>query len=452
MILELAAAAALSHPTPAPAPAIRLEPCSVQEIPARCGTLLVPEDRSRLNGRNIALRVVVVPSVRKPARPDAFTYLTGGPGGAATDSTAWVVSTFSAVHETRDIVLVDQRGTGLSNSLLCLAPETSLNTAARARSYVRSCLRSAPGDVRRYGTRAAMDDLDAVRAALGYPQFDVYGVSYGATAAQIYLKEYPASVRTLVLDGATATDVSFWGRIAVNSENALDALAARCSANAACRHAFPGWRATLTKLIRAWNLHPVRNRPNERTTGAGLAGVIQSMLTDAHAAASIPLVVSRAANGDYGPLNEHIVGGGPNPQLMYWSIWCNEPWVGLDAKGPWHTDFDTWVTAALAYYHAACTNIPKRPEPASAWTFPRSGVPLLVLAGGADPQDPLGNLPDLKDAFPNSRAVVVPAMGHWVGRYGCVGEVVSRFVVAGNANAVDTSCVARVRPPRFALR
>jgi pimeloyl-ACP methyl ester carboxylesterase len=447
----LAAIAALLVATSARAPALTLKPCNVQGIGARCGTFPVPENRSRPRGQTIGLHVVVVPSLRKPARPDAFTYLAGGPGVAATELTSSVAGALSSVHETRDILLVDQRGTGRSNQLSCPPPPAG-NSPSVIRAYVRSCLDAADGDMTQYGTRAAMDDLDAVRAALGYRQLDVYGVSYGATAAQVYLKRHPSSVRTLILDGATALDVPFYGHFAANAERALAQVAKRCAADTACARAFPGWRAKLTGLVRAWDLHPVQLTKSTTLDGAGLAGVIQTMLLDAYSAASIPLLVTRTAAGDYRKL-QAVAGsrGGPITQLMYWSIWCNEPWVGLGAKGPWGTVFDGYTHVSIASHRAVCSFLPKRAEPPAAWTEPHSSVPALVLAGGADPQDPIGNLPNLKHDFPDSRALVVPGQGHAIGFVGCLGDVVGQLVGAGTVKGLDTSCVAAILAPSFSL-
>ena len=184
-------------------------------VDARCGTFVVPEDRTKPNGRTIGLHVVVLPAFLKPAREDAVTYLAGGPGEAATEEAADLSRQLAALNLFRDILLVDQRGTGRSK------PDG--------------------GDVTQYGTRMAMDDLDAVRAALGYRQLDVIGSSYGATAAQVYLKLHPSSVRTLILSGATAIDVPFFDRYAVNAQRALDQLAKLCASDPACRKAYPGW-------------------------------------------------------------------------------------------------------------------------------------------------------------------------------------------------------------------
>src|SRR5690349_12406614 len=106
----------------AAAAALAFSPCTVQSVSARCGTVVVPENRARQKGKSIALNVVVIPAVRKPAAPDAFVYLVGGPGDAATNAASGAVGMWPGVHQTRDILLVDQRGTGQSNPLACPVP------------------------------------------------------------------------------------------------------------------------------------------------------------------------------------------------------------------------------------------------------------------------------------------------------------------------------------------
>jgi len=432
-------------------PTLLLAPCDVQGLPAGCGTLLVPEDRNRPGGRRIGLHVVVLPARRRPAAADAFTYLEGGPGGAATEETYTLATTFAGVREHRDIVLVDQRGTGRSHPLDCPRPAAPPTTAARLRSYFRSCMRSAPGDMSLYGTRAAMDDLEAVRQALGYAQLDVFGASYGATAAQVFLRRHRSSVRTLILDGGTLLDLPLYRRFAANAERALASVARRCAASPACARAYPRWRSVLAALVRRWNAAPVHRTAAATISGDELAGVVQRMLLDAETAAAIPFVVSRAAAGDYAPLNEQVEPGDFTRQLMFWSVWCNEPWVGLDERGPWHTIFDGYVAASLDRYRRTCALLPRRPEPASAWVVPRTLVPMLALVGGADPQDPRGNLPRLRQTFPNGRAIVVPGFGHGVDTAGCLESLVPIFVDGADAQALDTRCVRSIRPPPFRL-
>ena len=398
------------------------EPCVVRGIDARCGTFVVPENRTRPDGRTIGLNVLVLPAWSKPAAKDAVTYLAGGPGDAATEQALDQGWHSSALNVDRDLLLVDQRGTGASNP--------------------------GGGDVTQYGSRMAMDDLDAVRAALGYRQLDVIGSSYGATAAQVYLTLHPSSVRTLVLTGATAIDVPYFDRFAVNAQRALDQLGRLCASEPECRRAFPGWERQFGELVHAWNAG------TGPMTGDQLASVVQYMLRDLTSAVSVPLVVSRAAQGDYAPLGRAGSRGlDVDLDVMGSSIWCNEPWTGLDASGPWGTDFDSYTTAQIAAFRRACSTVPKRAEPRSLWTLPVSSpVPVLALAGGADPQDPVANLSDLKRHFPDSRTVVFPHTGHEFHVGGCVDPMLTDFVDRGTTVGLDTTaCDGAVRVPPFEL-
>jgi pimeloyl-ACP methyl ester carboxylesterase len=399
------------------------EPCVIQGSDARCGTFVVPESRGKPDGRTIGLRVVVLPASSTPARTDAVTWLAGGPGDAATEEALAQGWQSSSLRTDRDFLLVDQRGTGGSNAH--------------------------GGDVTQYGTRMAMDDLDAVRAALGYRRLDVIGSSYGATAAQVFLKLHPSSVRTAVLLGGTAIDVPFFARYAVNAQRALDQLASLCASDSGCRKAFPGWERRFGRLVKAWNDHP------GPMTGDELASVVQFMLRDLQTAVFVPLVVSRAADGDYAALEQQRSPGlDADLNLMGSSIWCNEPWVGLDASGPWGTDFDSDTTARIAAFRKECSSVRRRAEQRSLWRLPTaSRVPVLAFAGGADPQDPASNLADLERHFPDSRIVVFPHLGHdWSGVGGCLDGVVTDFVERGTTNGLDTSsCGGAVVVPPFPL-
>jgi pimeloyl-ACP methyl ester carboxylesterase len=428
-----------------------LEPCVVQGVDARCGTLRVPENRALSSGRTIGLRIVVLPARRQPARPDAFTYLAGGPGvGAASTMPSAALGIWDAVHDRHDILLVDQRGTGASHPLFCPPPPRGLQPRDLGH-YVRACLAALDGDPTQYGTAAAADDLEAVRVALGYPALNVYGTSYGATLAQVYLARHPGSVRTVVLDGGTLVDIPFYARFARNGQRALDLVARRCAAEPACAKAFPRWPEQLRALMRRWNSRPLRLGPETRLTGDGLAGVVQGMTLATSSAAEIPLLVSGAAKGEYAPLRRRLSGAGPTRQLMFWSIWCNERWVGLDATGPWGTYLDGYTAAALREYGRVCALIPAYDEPASSRTRVRSDVPVLALVGEADPQDPAANLAGLRAAMPNSRVVVARGQGHAVGQYGCLPRLVARFVERGSAASLDTRCARELLPTPFAL-
>jgi pimeloyl-ACP methyl ester carboxylesterase len=294
----------------------------------------------------------------------------------------------------------------------------------------------------------AMDDLDAVRAALGYKQLDVIGSSYGATAAQVYLKLHPASVHTLILSGGTAIDVPFFSRYALNAQRALDQLAKYCASQPDCREAFPHWEHQFGQLATAWNAHPVNGM-----TGDTFASVVHAMLLDLDKAVSIPLVVSRAAAGDYAPLKNAGSGDLPFTIGLMSSIWCTEPWTGLNATGRWGTEFDSYTSAQIMAVRRQCSSVPKRDEPRALWRLPASSrVPVLALVGGADPQDPLTNLSDLKQHFPDSRTVVFPHIGHDFNIGGCVDEMMADLANHGTTKGLNTTlCNGAVVVPPFPL-
>jgi pimeloyl-ACP methyl ester carboxylesterase len=400
------------------------EPCVVQGTNARCGTFVVPENRAEPDGRTVGLRVVVLPAWAEASPRVAFAFLAGGPGDAATEAAFAGRWQSSQLKASRDFLLVDQRGSGGS--------------------------KPRHGDVTQYGTRMAMDDLDAVRAALGYRQLDVYGGSYGATAAQVYLRLHPSRVHTLVLSGATALDVPYFGRYAVNAQRTLDQLARSCASEPGCQKTFPGWERQFSEMVKAWNANAVHGM-----SGDQLASIVHEMLRNVNTAVSIPLVVSYAANGDYGPLEQ----AGPGDldighlNLMGASIWCNEPWVGLDAKGPWGTDFDSYTTALIAKFRQECSSVRKRAESRSLWSLPVSSrVPVIAVVGGADPQDPVTNLSDLKRSFPDSRIVILPHQGHEFSWDGACDGMLANFVDHGTTRNLDTTpCVDEVVVPPFRL-
>ena len=137
---------------------------------------------------------------------------------------------------------------------------------------------------------------------------------------------------------------------------------------------------------------------------------------------------------------------------MFWSIWCNERWVGLDASGPWGTYLDGYAASQLERYRSVCAYVPDHAEPPSNLGRVRSNVPVLALVGGADPQDPAANIAGLGAAMPKARVVVLPEHGHGVGQYGCLPNLVKLFVDRGSAATLDVRCVRATKPPPFALR
>jgi pimeloyl-ACP methyl ester carboxylesterase len=440
---------------------VTLRPCTLAGgVPARCGTVTVPENRTRANGRTIRLRVAVVPARDGGSQPDPLVYLAGGPGGSAIAGAAGVRQVFRGVNESRDIVLVDQRGTGASNRLVCPLPRTSLPASAAAvRAYARSCLARVDADVGRYTTAPAMDDLADVIRALGYERVDVYGISYGATAAQYLLAQHPELVRTAILDGATLLDVPIFERWGANGERALRSVLARCAASPRCARAFPRVRREAFEMMAALRRAPVRaNGITIRPADA--AGALQALSRTPDGAAQIPWIAHHAMTGDWDMLALAIEqqeggDGGATRQLMFWSIVCNEPWARWSPARTRAASRGTYLaerTALDARLAAAvCSTMPKAAQPAWSKARVRSSVPVLLVVGGDDPQDPVANVSNARRELPASRTVVVPHAGHGSLQLGCLPTLAEQFVERGTAAGLDTRCAARYRPPPFVV-
>src|SRR6516162_8635986 len=229
----------------AAAPALVLTPCELEHplrlsvLAAECGVLQVPENPRQPDGRQIALHVARVPAISRRKQPDPLFVLAGGPGAAAGAFYASVAGAFARILRERDIVLVDQRGTGGSNALECPESEDFLGHASEKEieERTRACLGSlaARADVAYYTTSLAVQDLEQVRAALGYARINLYGASYGTRVAQQYLRHFPARTRSVILDGVVPLGQAMGLATALDAEAALDDILRRCAGDAACR-------------------------------------------------------------------------------------------------------------------------------------------------------------------------------------------------------------------------
>ena len=308
---------------------------------ALCGTLSVLEDRTKPAGRHLGLRVAVIPASGARAAPDPVFVVAGGPGDASTQFFAWFPSVYTDLHAAHDIVLVDQRGSGASVAVTLpqLPVPTGLSPAAadaRLATWARDGLRSVDVDPRQLTSAVAADDLDAVRAALGYDTINLYGSSYGATLVQYYLRQHPDHVRAAVLDGATPLDVPAFERMAASSQAALMLLLRRCAADRACHGAFPHLDAEWRDVVARFRT-PVR--VVDPASGAAavieqtaLAEAIHTALLTEAGAAQIPLAIHLTYAAKYVEAAALIgldSSGGPR-LLMADEILCSEAWASDD--------------------------------------------------------------------------------------------------------------------------
>lgn len=462
------AAGVLSGCGAATAPAAQRLPladCRVADRPARCGELFVPENPAEPGGRQLRLKVVVLPATGTRVSTDAVFYLEGGPGGAATDSVATVAATLGPIREHRDLVFVDQRGTGGSHPISC--PSTppdrpaGWSDARYLAEVARRCLATVDGDARYYTTPYAVDDLDAVRAALGYARVDLYGGSYGATVGQVFLARHADRARVAVLAGASLLTVPMLQTWARHAQQAFNRVVARCAADAGCAAHYPHLAADLAALQRRVAGHPVTATTSAgervRITADSLAGTVQLLTKSSAAAQVLPLALHTAAvHGDFTTLaTQQVALAGPEQPrqpVMPVMVLCTEPWARVDLAAAARDGRGSYLAAAYQHTDLAirgvCRYLPRADVgPATA----AAATPVLFVQGGADPQDPPENVAGARRYFPNSTTVTVPWAGHgWVWD-DCLLDLVNDTLAGGAVDPARAGCVARATPPPFDL-
>jgi pimeloyl-ACP methyl ester carboxylesterase len=466
----LSALLVVSACTASPSNAIdRLQPCDSKQGPtdAYCGTLDVYENRSARTGRRIALNIVLLPAIGTDVRPDPLVFLAGGPGQGAAQMAGDVRAIFRRVLRRRDIVLVDQRGTGKSNPLDCRSESHTLRELTEsddaALERLRRCLAAYDADVRQYVTTVAMDDLDDVRAHLGYDRVNLYGGSYGTRAALVYLRQHGDRVRSMILDGVSPVDMRVPLFTARDAQRALDKLLGDCERDTTCRAAYPD----LTKRIRALLLRLEATPPLVRVvhprTGVGeevrvearvVASILFGALYNPITASLVPMLVERAEQNDFEPLFAlGLAGGAASDNMsvgMQLSVLCSE-----DAARFTDEDIGRETAGSIFSSHLvsgqrrACALWPKADVDPSYYEPVTSDVPALVLSGDIDPVTP----PDWGEAVTrhlrNARHIAVPATGHGVISTPCGARLIEEFLDRGSADRLDTSCVDTIRRPPF---
>jgi pimeloyl-ACP methyl ester carboxylesterase len=472
-LLPLPAAAA-----PAPASRLKLGACTDPALPkdAKCGTYEVFENRAARKGRKIPLRVVVLPALGKDRLPDPVVYFSGGPGESSVTDGIYMAQELAPLRQRRDFLLVDQRGTGSSGSLDC--PELH-GTQEGVQGFldhfvptdkVRACHERLEkvADLTQYTSDNAIDDVDEVRAALGYPKVNIMGGSYGTRAVLVYLRRHPGKVRTAILDRVVPTHDRAPLFFARSTQKALDGLVAECMDDAACAGAFPRLKeeigAVLAQAARGpvsvQLLDPKTAKPYEvRLSRNGVAQTVRYMLYNSEQAAEIPLRVHLAAQGDWKPLAETAVslaqGMGGLSNAFFFGVTCSEdvPFIREEEIAP-----------AVAGTFLGDFRVRQQQEACAAWKAAKvpasflepvvSDVPSLVIAGSLDPATPPTDGEEAARTLRRSKYVVIPGAGH--GQNGfkgqeCITALQVKLVEDGSVDRLDTSCVARMQRPAFVL-
>lgn len=460
----------LSQPLAADAPRA---PCHLSGIAyeALCGVVKRPLDPDQPSGTMIDVHYAVLPSVARNKKLDPIVFFAGGPGQSAISLAPTVAGLLARFGNRRDLVLIDQRGTGRSAPLLCdradpLAPLSEQFDPERPVARLRECLkalaRKPHGDLRHYTTVNATGDVEAVRVALGAERINLVGMSYGTRAALDYLRQHPQRVRSVVIDGVAPPDQVLPMSSSVDTQVAFDAMLKSCDDDPACRARLAPvrtrWDAMLANLPRTVTLpHPVTGLPESFTLHADTlrTAVRWPLYAPVHASA-LPTALEEAAQGRFQALMALASALGSNSSKqrtyegMHFAVMCAEDMprvAGSNEKAG--RDFgDSFVRM----YREVCKDLPASKVPAAFYDVPVSPAAVLVLSGGLDPVTPPRHGERVASQLgPKAVHVVVPAAGHGVLSVPCMRDAVFRFVDGVDdprAVAPDLACAAKMPPPR----
>ena len=468
VVLCVIASANLLVAPPGHAQTLELEPCritagpSYPSIKARCGSMLRPANPAAPDSPDITLRVAVVPALNLSPASDAVAPIAGGPGQSTVQFYASYQQAFEPLRRNRDILLVDQRGTGESSALDCDIDDeliTGNYSADITRQVTEDCLAELPHDPRFFTTSIAVTDLEAVRVALGYSALNLYGISYGTRVAQHFARRYPGATRTVVLDGVVPPQVSLGPEIATESQRAVEQVFARCAADRACHERFPGVTAAFARLVTTLRdapvvvsaPHPNTGRVEEVTFGTGeFAAAVRLLLYDPNTVALLPLLIHEAANGNWVPLTSQyqmtVVSLGEALSMgMHNAIMCSE-----DAPFYDRTTIDFTGLAAsyigpvqLEAIDTICSVWPAGPVDDEFKVPLATAIPVLLLSGDADPITPPRYAELAAVDLGNARHLIGKGQGHGQLGVGCMPELLEDFVATADLDALDASCLER---------
>lgn len=448
--------------------AITFTDCRLKRIDsvARCATVAVHEDYADQSGagKTINIHVAVLPALARNPESNAVYFFAGGPGQAASDIGA-LVSALGDLRKSRDIVLVDQRGTGKSKTLTCDATaadpnvdplkEALKNSDEALQSDWAKCIATLKGNAATHRSDAYIDDLERVRKALGHDKINVWGGSYGSRVALRYMKRYPQSIRSAVLDGVAPTSLHLPDDALATSEAELSSTLAACSASPGCAKAYPNISETFDSLLaelrakpRAVNFaHPASGKPiNGVVTDRTLVSLIWPLLYMPEASRMIPSLIDQAARGNFAPLAATLsassIGEGDIAIAQRFAVMCAEDMLNrTPAPNP-------RFQALSDLFYGFCKGFPHGKVAPEFFEPTTSDIPTLLLSGTQDPVTPPAQGSLAAKTLSKSKHIIVAGVGHIASTQPCVRRIITKFVEAGNIAAAFDPCEADLKLPR----
>ncbi|MEM7502741.1 MAG: alpha/beta hydrolase [Pseudomonadota bacterium] len=439
-------------------------------IKARCGTFTRPLDPANPDTGSIDLNVAVVPALSLKPESDPLVPIAGGPGQGSIEFYAATAQAFEAIRRDRDILLVDQRGTGDSARMDCDVDETIVSgrmSAAQTREATLACIETLPHDPRFFTTSVAVGDLDALREALGYTALNLYGVSYGSRVAQHFAKRYPDTTRSVILDGVVPPQLALGPAIAPEAQRALDAIFDRCAEDAACADRYPnvGERFLLLQneleaaAVSVTLPHPVHGGSETVEFGRDeLAMTVRLLSYHPTTVALIPFLLDEATSNNLTPLVAQYlsISSSLADTLsigMHNAVACTEDAPYFAAENVTRDSLErTYIGPVLLEALTAICSVWPAGVLDEGFKEPlATAAPVLLLSGEADPITPPEYASqaavDLRTAYLHTGAL----QGHGQAARGCMPEVMAEFVATPSESPIDDDCLSRTFAMPFFL-
>lgn len=452
---------------------------------ARCGTLTVPENRTKPDSRKITLGVAIVASESATPKPDPIVWLAGGPGDDAVGEAKMAIG--GGLNRDRDVIFMSQRGTYSADPALTCRNVDEFNARATGLVYdapsterehvaaTKACrdkLAASGADLSAYNDIESSADLADLRTTLGLKEWNVYGISYGTQLALVYMRLHPEGIRAVGIDGilppSTGGSAVTWRA----AKQGFDGVFKACAEQPDCNRRYPNLSATFERLVRELEAKPVTTTvtlpDSEKQVKVVLDGgaLVNWMTAATHVAPQVPRALDELANGKPQRIAQQWAGGKYSPAAigrlshgLVYGVFCSE-WTpyeteaeALRAGKETYPSFPESVQAQaplLTFLRPDCDvwNVPAAPP--SIRDVTKSDIPTLAISGGFDAQTAADNGPYVARTLPQATVVTIPYVAHVVfATSKCAQSITVSFFET--PTAPDTDCLKDLKPPKFEI-
>lgn len=446
---------------------LTIEDCHIDGIKqqVQCGTLQVPENYQQPDGTQININFAVIPAIDRTQNKEPLMFLAGGPGQAAAEIAAGLRQGFTQVRKTRDLILVDQRGTGKSHPLQCEEVEGDNPYSAVPEDIniddVKQCLSEFEGDLSQYNTENAIRDFDAVRAALGHEKITIYGGSYGTRAGLVYMRMFPQALSAVILDSVGPIEVPI-GTFGQSSARSFNMLIQHCREEAPCQQAYPNLAKEFATVIERLSekpttitiTHPRLGTPTEFVISRlKFVSTLRMQLYSVDMRTMVPLVIHQAFLGNFAPLAglTAVQEGGMGMYVgLLFNIVCNED-VPRISDEMWRKDADNNFgrNASHLAWQTVCPIWPQYRLDESFYQPVTANIPTLIISGDVDPVTPPSNGDYADKSLPNSKHLILKNSAHTPGPSTCAIDIIDEFLTKKDPNELDESCLEKIPSESF---